>query len=239
MALAKHFLKTYPQVERVEINLSERCWSRIQTGGKPHAHSFTEKSPAKPFARIVCAEKETLVESGIEDLLILKTTGSGFEKFLRDEFTTLPETSDRIFATKLKATWTYTKKPKSYSATNGKILAAMLATFAKNFSPSVQVTLFQMGEAALKTAPQIEKVHLAMPNKHCLLINLAPSLDVVRRRNEERQNKNVFEPWSPILDRAIRETMGGIGLWLDNSNQTPEETVDEILQRAWMEGTLR
>jgi len=104
----------------------------------------------------------------------LKTTGSGFENFLRDEFTTLPETSDRIFATKLKATWTYTKKPKSYSATNGKILAAMLATFAKNFSPSVQVTLFQMGEAALKTAPQIEKVHLAMPNKHCLLINLAP-----------------------------------------------------------------
>src|SRR6267378_938293 len=86
--LAEHFLKTYSQVKRVEINLSERCWSRIQTGGKPHAHSFTEKSPAKPFARIVCAQKETLVESGIEDLLILKTTGSGFEKFLRDEFTT-------------------------------------------------------------------------------------------------------------------------------------------------------
>jgi len=172
--LAGHFLKTYSQVKRVEINLSERCWSRIQTGGKPHAHSFTEKSPAKPFARIVCAKKETLVESGIEDLLILKTTGSGFEKFLRDEFTTLPETSDRIFATKLKATWTYTKKPKSYSATNGKILAAMLATFAKNFSPSVQVTLFQMGGAALNVAPAISKVHLAMPNKHCLLINLAP-----------------------------------------------------------------
>ena len=66
---------------------------------------------------------------GTEDLLILKTTGSGFENFLRDEFTTLPETGDRIFATKLKATWTYTRKPKNYSATNEKILAAMLATF--------------------------------------------------------------------------------------------------------------
>jgi urate oxidase len=158
----------------VEINLSERCWSRIQIGGKPHAHAFTEKSPAKPFARIVCTKKETQVESGIAELLILKTTGSGFEDFLRDEFTTLPETSDRIFATKLKATWAYPKKPKSYSATNEKILAAMLTTFAKNFSPSVQVTLFQMGEAALKVAPEIAKVHLAMPNKHCLLINLAP-----------------------------------------------------------------
>ena len=174
VVLGEHFLKTYPQVKRVEINLAERCWSRIQTGGKPHAHSFTEKSPAKPFARIICTKKETLIESGIADLLILKTTGSGFEDFLRDEFTTLPETSDRIFATKLKATWTYTKKPKSYSATNEKILAAMLAVFAKNFSPSVQVTLFQMGEAALKIAPEIAKVHLAMPNKHCLLINLTP-----------------------------------------------------------------
>ena len=174
MALGEHFLKTYPQVQRVEIGLSERCWPRLAVGGQPHAHAFSEKSPAKPFARIICTKKETQIESGIEDLLILKSTGSGFEDFLRDEFTTLPETSDRIFATKLKATWTYTRKPKNYSATNEKILSAMLAVFAKNFSPSVQVTLFQMGEAALKAAPEISKVHLAMPNKHCLLINLAP-----------------------------------------------------------------
>ncbi|MDD5140213.1 MAG: urate oxidase [Verrucomicrobiales bacterium] len=174
LALGRHFLKTYPQVKRVEVGLSERCWSRIQAGGKPHAHSFTEKGAAKPFATIVCTRKETRIESGIEDLLILKTTGSGFEKFLRDEFTTLPETSDRICATKLKATWTYTKRPKSYSATSGKILAAMLAVFAKNYSPSLQATLFQMGVAALKAAPEIAKVHLAMPNKHCLLVNLAP-----------------------------------------------------------------
>ncbi len=174
VVLGEHFLKTYPQVKRAEISLSERCWARISVNGKPHAHSFTEKSPAKPFVKIVCTKKETQVESGIEDLLILKSTGSGFENFLRDEFTTLPETSDRIFATKLKATWTYSRKPKKYSVTNEKILAAMLATFAKNFSPSVQVTLFQMGEAALKVAPEISKVHLAMPNQHCLLINLAP-----------------------------------------------------------------
>lgn len=174
ITLGEHFLKTYPQVKRAEISLSERCWTRIQVGGKPHAHSFSEKSPAKPFAKIICTKKQTQIESGIEDLLILKSTGSGFENFLRDEFTTLPETGDRIFATKLKATWTYARKPKKYSATNEKILAAMLAAFAKNFSPSVQVTLFEMGEAALKAAPEISKIHLAMPNKHCLLINLAP-----------------------------------------------------------------
>jgi len=88
-------------------------------------------------------------------------------------------------------------------------------------------------------AGRLDHFRADIKNRPLLLINLAPSLDVVRRRNEKRPNKNVFEPWSPMLDRAIRETMRGIGLWLDNSNQTPEETVDEILLRAWMEGTLR
>lgn len=172
--LGEHFLKTYRHVSRVEVSLTEHCWARINVKGKPHAHSFLEKSAAKPFAKIIATRKETVVESGIEELFILKSTASGFEDFLRDEYATLPDTSDRICATKLKATWTFTKKPKSYAKTNGKILDTMLAVFAKNFSPSVQVTLFQMGEAALKTAPEISQIHLAMPNKHCLLINLKP-----------------------------------------------------------------
>jgi urate oxidase len=173
-ALGEHFLKKYSHVSRVEIGLREHCWERLMVGGKPHAHSFMEKSAAKPFARIIATRAGTEIESGIEDLLILKSTGSGFGNFLRDEFTTLPETGDRVMATKLKATWTYRTTPKNYSVTNGKILDALLATFAKNFSPSVQVTLFQMGEAALKVARELSKIHLEMPNKHCLLINLAP-----------------------------------------------------------------
>jgi urate oxidase len=174
IALGEHFLKTYKQVSRVEVSLTEHCWGRISVNGKPHAHSFLEKSAAKPFAKIIATRGKTEVESGVEELFILKTTASGFENFLHDEFTTLPETSDRICATKLKATWTFTKQPKSYSATNKKILDAMLAVFAKNFSPSLQVTLFQMGETALKTAKEISKISIAMPNKHCLLINLKP-----------------------------------------------------------------
>lgn len=174
ITLGRLFLKTYPQVSRAEISLVEHCWNRISIGGKAHAHSFSEKSAAKPIAKIVCTKKENLIESGIEDLLILKTTGSGFENFVCDRFTTLPETGDRIFATKLKATWTYGRKPKSYSNTNGKILDAMVKVFAGNYSSSAQATLFQMGEAALKAAPEISKISIAMLNKHCLLINLKP-----------------------------------------------------------------
>jgi urate oxidase len=174
IALGEHFLQAYKHVSRVEVDLLEHCWSRIATAGKPHAHSFVESGPAKPFARIVAIRDKIEVESGIEELFVLKSTASGFAGFWRDEFTTLPDVSDRILATNLKAKWTYQRKPKNYAVTNHKILDAMLRVFAENFSPSAQVTLFEMGEAALKTAPEISKIHIAMPNKHCLPINLAP-----------------------------------------------------------------
>ena len=85
---------------------------------------------------------------------------------------------------------------------------------------------------------RLEHFRTDIRSRPLFLVNLAPSLDIVKRRNEERPNKNVFEPWSPILDRAMREAMSAVGLWLDNSNQTLEETVEEILRRVWHEGAL-
>jgi urate oxidase len=145
VALAEHFIKTYAHVDRAEITLSEHCWGRMSIGGQPHPHSFTEQGAARPTARVVATRAGIAVESGVENLFVLKSTASGFEDFLRDKFTTLPETGDRVFATKLQAVWTFDKTPASYAATNQKVLDAMLKVFAENFSPSVQVTLFQMG----------------------------------------------------------------------------------------------
>jgi urate oxidase len=172
--LAEHFFKTYPQAARAEVHCSERSWQRIRLDGKPHPHSFQEAGPARLFAQVCCDGGKTTVQSGIEDLLILKSTQSGFEGFVKDKYTTLPETRERIFATELKASWFYLSKPASHSETNARILEAMLGVFAGTYSPSVQVTLFQMGQAALQAAPEVEKINLAMPNKHCLLANLAP-----------------------------------------------------------------
>ncbi len=174
LVLGEHFLKTYPQIEQADIGLSERGWERMAVAAQPHPHAFIQKNPARTFAHVACTRGGSSVESGIEDLLILKTTGSGFEGYVKDKFTTLSPTKDRIMASKVKATWTYEKPPARYSAANDAILEAMLTVFAVNYSPSVQVTLFQMGEAALAAAPEISKVSLAMPNKHCLLVNLTP-----------------------------------------------------------------
>ena len=79
LVLGEHFLKTYPQVEQADIGLSERGWERMAVGATPHAHAFVQKDTARTFAQVACSRGGSSVESGIEDLLILKTTGSGFE----------------------------------------------------------------------------------------------------------------------------------------------------------------
>jgi urate oxidase len=172
--VGEHFLRRYPQVEAVEIEIAERAWKRMEVEGKPHSHAFEADGDARMYTRIVRTRGAQTIKSGIRDLLILKSTGSGFENYPKDEFTTLPETADRILATSLQASWTFKDQPQDYATANGAILEAMRKVFANNYSPSAQTTLFQMGEAALEVCPEISKLELAMPNKHCLLINLAP-----------------------------------------------------------------
>ncbi len=174
VALGKHFLERYEQVRSANIDINERDWRRMEVDGKPHPHSFSAGSDAKMFTRVVYTRDSNSVESGIRDFVILKSTGSGFENYPKDEFTTLPETADRILATSFSATWAFAKSPSSYREKNEKIISAMLKVFANNYSPSAQTTLFQMGEAALAACPEISQVDLAMPNKHYLLIDLTP-----------------------------------------------------------------
>lgn len=174
VALAHHFLARYPQVERASIDTSERTWDRLTVDGAPHPHSFRGTDAARPTCRVTALADTLEVASGVADLLILKSADSGFEGYPKDEFTTLPETKDRIFATSLDARWTWASPPAAYPAANAAIVEAMLKSFAQNHSPSVQTSLYQMGEAALAECLEISQIHLAMPNKHYLPINLAP-----------------------------------------------------------------
>ena len=62
------------------------------------------------------------------------------------------------------------------------------------------------------------------------LVVLAPRVDVVVGRDTRRAKPTQGEAWARYLDDALRATMAGTGLWIDNSDQTPDETVADILR---------
>jgi len=112
------------------------------------------------------------IQAGIDDLLVLKTTGSGWEGFLRDRYTTLAETSDRILATVIAARWSYSGMDIDFTAAWGAVRETILEAFSDHYSPSVQFTLHHMGKAVLDARPEVERISFSLPNKHHLLYDL-------------------------------------------------------------------
>jgi urate oxidase len=171
-ALAARFLERYPQVSRARVMTHETKWVRASFSDTPHPHGFILDSNGKPYAEIVSTRDETSVTSGIIDYTFMKSTGSGWVDFMQDEYTTLPETRDRLAATAMDATWTWRDTPADYPAANARILDTMVEVFVTTYSHSVQDSLFRMGEAALAAVPELQTIRMACPNKHYLPINL-------------------------------------------------------------------
>jgi urate oxidase len=173
-AAAQRFLKEYAQVERVTLTAHETKWLRLSSGGAQHPHGFVLDANGKPFAQVTATRDSVSTRSGIDGFTFLKSTGSGWENYFMDAYTTLQPTDDRICATSMDAAWTWSAEPRDYAATNKAILEAMLDVFVGTYSNSVQDSLYRMGEAALSAISEISEISLACPNKHYILMNLKP-----------------------------------------------------------------
>jgi urate oxidase len=174
IALCEHYLKKYSQVTSVNVETLERVWERQIVDGKPSGTNFVSSGKGIPWTLTVATRDSIETISGVRELVVLKTSGSAWEDFLRDDFATLPDANDRLLATSLTASWVYEKTPASYATANAKIIQAMLEVFSTRFSPSVQSTQYHMGEAALNACPEISRISLTMPNLHYLVIDLTP-----------------------------------------------------------------
>ncbi len=175
-ALARRYLHAAPAAEVAEVTLREHAWSRTEVGGTPHPHAFAAGPPASATAVVTAHRDGALgVRSGIAGLTVLKTTDSAFSGFLRDEFTVLAETDDRILATEVTADWGYLDgSPPSYNEVRATARTALLESFAAHKSESVQHTLFAMGEALLAACGDVGEVSMRMPNKHHIGVDLTP-----------------------------------------------------------------
>jgi urate oxidase len=173
--LVDFFLKRNPQVSSVSISISERPWAHLEAGGKSYPTAFVQSGGELRTANVSRAQgggKFSIV-SGLQNLIVMKTADSAFEGYLRDSLTTLPETSDRLFGTAVRADWKYIAADAALPAVREKIRDTLLVVFAGHKSKSVQHTLYAMGEATLEAAPEIYEIELTMPNIHCLLVDLS------------------------------------------------------------------
>lgn len=162
------------QVSAARVIVSEKAWEHLQAGGKPHPTTFVQSSGECQTAEIaVTRNGVTSVRSGFENLVILKTADSQFVGFIKDSLTTLPEVSDRLFGTAVRARWNYSSPRLPFIALRFRIRDILLSVFAGHTSKSVQHTLYAMGESVLANVPEIEDIELTMPNKHCLLVDLS------------------------------------------------------------------
>jgi urate oxidase len=172
--LVDFLLRRNPQVSRVEVTISEKAWDHVLAAGKPHPSTFVQSSNERQTTKLACSPgAKCTVSSGLENLVIMKTSGSGFEGYIKDSLTTLPPTADRLFGTALSAEWNYTAGKLTFPALRTKIREILLTVFAGHDSKSVQHTLYAMGEAVLAGVPEVDEIEMTMPNLHCLLVDLS------------------------------------------------------------------
>jgi urate oxidase len=182
LRLAEYFLEQNAQVRNVRVSMSERLWARIAVQGQPHPWAFVAGRPERRTAMVSATRGSHSTQAGIEDLLVLKSHESAFEGYIKDQYTTLPETRDRIFATVVKATWSYRRQDVAFARSWEGIRNLLLEAFAQHPSESVQHTLYAMAGAVLDAFGEIDAIRLSMPNKHHLPVDLEPF--GIENRNE-------------------------------------------------------
>ncbi len=175
LRLAEHFTGSFDWVTGGRWLAESYAWERILAHGQEHDHAFVRSGQEVRTAAVVADGDERHVIAGLKDLVVLKTTQSGFVGYPKDRYTTLQETTDRILATSVATRWRY--RPGSeldYNATYASVKAILLETFTERYSAALQTTLFEMGQAVLERHPEIAEIRFSMPNKHHFVVDLSP-----------------------------------------------------------------
>jgi len=172
-ALGQRFLGAYPDMEGLRLSAREQPFGPVEVGaarersdrlfslgGGDHAVAELELSRD----RLVAAR------SGQVGLRLLKTTGSAFTRFARDEATTLPERRDRPLFIHLDVHWRYADTVDALAGDAARYVAAaqvrdVVATVFHEFvSESIQHLVQEMGTRLLADHPQLAEISFTAEN---------------------------------------------------------------------------
>jgi urate oxidase len=168
LLLARHFVDGQPSIQRAQVRIEQYGWRRLGP------HSFARDGGEVRTARIRYDGERAEVVSGLTDLVLLNSTDSEFHGYLRDRYTTLKETTDRILATAVTAQWRHTGDDSDWAESYAESRRLLVEAFVDTYSYALQQTLFAMGQNVLEGRPELAEVRLSMPNKHHFLVDLGP-----------------------------------------------------------------
>jgi urate oxidase len=178
LALARHFVDDIEPVHAARVDVDEYRWERINAAGAGHPHAFARSGHEIRTASAVVegsgGGQRTWLLAGLRDLVLLKSTGSEFAGFLRDPYTTLAETDDRVLATSLTCRWRYVRPDVECGPLYASVRQLLVEQFATVHSLALQQSLWEMGRAVLAAHAEIAEIRLSAPNKHHFLVDLTP-----------------------------------------------------------------
>jgi urate oxidase len=159
--LGGHFLDAYPDMEGLRlwahelpfVAVGERLYS-LQRGD----HAIAELELAPDIDGVQVRDRR----GGIEGLRLLKTTGSAFTRFARDDETTLPERSDRPLFVHLDVHWRCAD-PADHVAPAA-VRDTVLAVFDEFVSESIQHLVHELGQALLDRFAALGEVSFRAEN---------------------------------------------------------------------------
>jgi len=191
--VGKDMLQRHNQISVVNLELEESNWERIKINGIEHNHAFLKREGIRFATMKMQRNGQIKLNCGIKDLIIMKSTQSGFENYVKDEYTTLVETKDRVFCTKLFVSWEFNvSKPSKidFNSIYSNNLNLSLQTLAGQdplkgeYSGSVQQTLFQLGKKILQQNNSIDRVFISLPNVHYFLVHFQRFKTNLTNQNE-------------------------------------------------------
>ena len=168
LKLSEHFTGGFEWVTGGRWAAEEHSWRRIND----HDHSFVQNKDEVRTAVVVIDGDSRTVVSGFKDLTVLKSTGSGFYGYPKDQYTVLPETEDRIMSTDIAARWRCSTLDLDHDAVYEDVKNVILAKFTDHYSKALQETLYLMGKAVIEAHPEIDEIRFSCPNKHHFVYDL-------------------------------------------------------------------
>jgi urate oxidase len=155
--LGRRFITTYPVMKALRMSARELRFDRL--GERVYSRSDDDHGVATVE---LDGDGVSQVRGGRHGLMLLKTRGSAFTRFARDEYTTLPERGDRPLLIRLDADWRYADHDRHVDSKA--VRDHLAATFDDFVSESIQHLVHEMGTRLLADKPEIAEISFTAEN---------------------------------------------------------------------------